>query len=177
MTETRQDEARSATREVKLTVNGLKQSLDVAPYKTLLDVLREDLGLTGSKKGCNEGECASCTVLIDGTPVNSCLVLIPDADGKDVVTVEGISCDEKPHPVQSAFVELGGVQCGYCTPGFIVSSYALLQENQSPSEDDIKFYLAGNICRCTGYNKIVAAVQRASEDLRAEDGPRSGKKS
>ncbi len=154
-------------REVQLTVNGLVRVLEVEPYRTLLDVLREDLELTGSKKGCNEGECASCTVLLDGMPVNSCLVLIPDANAKEVVTVEGVAHGDKPHPIQQAFVELGGVQCGYCTPGFIVSACALLKENAAPTDEDIKFYLAGNICRCTGYNKIVAAVHRAAEDLYA----------
>jgi carbon-monoxide dehydrogenase small subunit len=153
-------------REVRFAVNGDEQVLDVEPHRTLLDVLRDDLGLTGSKKGCNEGECASCTVLLDGIPVNSCLVLIPDARGKSVVTVEGIAKGDEPNALQRAFVELGGVQCGYCTPGFVVSSCALLQESPEPTEDDIKFYLAGNICRCTGYNKIVAAVQRAAEEMR-----------
>lgn len=153
-------------RQVQTTVNGEARLLEVAPYRTLLDVLRDDLGLTGSKKGCNEGECASCTVLLDGVPVNSCLVLIPDAGGKEVITIEGIGNADEPHPVQRAFVELGGVQCGYCTPGFVVSACALLDAQPAPTEDDIKFYLAGNICRCTGYNKIVAAVCQAAMELR-----------
>ena len=147
-------------------MNGAPRTVETYPHHTLLDTLRDDLGLTGSKKGCDEGECASCTVLFDGKPVNSCLVLIGDAKGKAIVTVEGIARDGLPHPVQEAFVELGGVQCGYCTPGFIVTSYALLQENPDPTDDEIKFYLAGNICRCTGYNKITAAVRQAAQRLR-----------
>ncbi len=155
-------------RTYTLTVNGTPCSVQAAPHHTLLDTLRDGLGLTGSKKGCNEGECASCTVLIDDVPVNSCLVLIGDASDKTVVTVEGIANGE-PHPVQKAFVELGGVQCGYCTPGMVVSACALLAETPDPTDDEIKFYLAGNICRCTGYNKITAAVRRAAADLRARD--------
>ena len=156
------------TRSYEIKVNGGRRQVEVEPHTTLLDTLREVLGLTGTKKGCNEGECASCTVLLDGKPVNSCLVLIGDARDKEVLTVEGVAGPAGAlHPVQEAFVELGGVQCGYCTPGFIVSSYALLQENPDPSVDEIKFYLAGNICRCTGYNKITAAVQMAAAKLRA----------
>ena len=141
------------------------RQLETEPHRTLLDVLREDLALTGSKKGCNEGECASCTVLLDGIPVNSCLVLIPDARDKEIVTIEGIAAGDDLHPVQRALAELGGVQCGYCTPGFVVSACALLEAEPNPTSDDIQFYLAGNICRCTGYNKITAAVLRAAEEM------------
>ena len=141
------------------------RQLETEPHRTLLDVLREDLALTGSKKGCNEGECASCTVLLDGIPVNSCLVLIPDARDKEIVTIEGIAAGDDLHPVQRALVDLGGVQCGYCTPGFVVSACALLEAEPNPTSDDIQFYLAGNICRCTGYNKITAAVLRAAEEM------------
>ncbi len=151
--------------QYELLVNGVTRAVETEPYQTLLDTLRDLLGLTGSKKGCNEGECASCTVLLAGKPVNSCLVLIGDAAGKDIVTIEGIAHNGTPHPLQQSFVELGGAQCGFCTPGFIVSAYALLQENARPSDDEIKLYLAGNICRCTGYNKIVAAVRQASLNL------------
>jgi carbon-monoxide dehydrogenase small subunit len=146
-----------------LDVNGQQRGVDTEPYQTLLDTLRDELQLTGTKKGCNEGECASCAVLLEGNPVNACLVLIGDARNKAIVTVEGIADAETPHPLQQSFVELGGAQCGYCTPGFIVSSYALLQENPTPSDDEIKLYLAGNICRCTGFNKILAAVRQASQ--------------
>jgi aerobic-type carbon monoxide dehydrogenase small subunit (CoxS/CutS family) len=145
------------------TINGKLREFETEPYQTLLDTLRDVLGLTGSKKGCNEGECASYTVLLDGKPVNSCLVLIGDAVGKDTVTIEGIARDGVPHPLQQSFVELGGTQCGYCTPGFVVSAFALLQENPCPSDEQIKQYLAGNICRCTGFNKILAAVRQASQ--------------
>jgi len=159
----------AAKRDYQLNVNGNSYDVQTEPYQTLLDTLRDEVGLTGSKKGCNEGECASCTVLLDGVPVNSCLVLIGDARGKAITTVEGIGTEADPHPVQEAFVDLGGVQCGYCTPGFIVSTCALLVAQPNPSDDEIKFFLAGNICRCTGYNKITAAVHRAAEDLRSTD--------
>jgi len=153
------------TRLYRLTVNGAAREVTTEPYQTLLDTLRDRLLLTGSKKGCNEGECASCTVLIDDVPVNSCLVLIGDAAGKSIVTVEGLAGEDGPHPMQDAFVNLGGVQCGYCTPGMIVSACALLAEYPEPTDDQIKFYLAGNICRCTGYNKITAAVRTAARAM------------
>lgn len=141
--------------------------MEVAPHTTLLDALRDGLGMTGTKKGCNEGECASCAVLMDGVPVTSCLVLIGDAVGKSIVTIEGISEQSDGHCVQEAFVESGGTQCGYCTPGFVVSTVALLHENARPTTDEINFYLAGNICRCTGYNRITQAVHLASDRLEA----------
>jgi len=161
------------TQQYLLSVNGKTASETTAPHRSLLDTLREDLGLTGSKKGCDEGECASCTVLLDGVPVNSCLVLVGDAVGKTIVTIEGIADagGPEPHPLQRAFVNLGGVQCGYCTPGMIVSACALLTEQPDPTDEEIKFYLAGNICRCTGYNKITAAVRSAAETMRAADVP------
>ena len=159
------------TRQYRLILNGATCDLTAEPCQTLLDALRDNLGLTGSKKGCNEGECASCTVLLNGMAVNSCLVLIGDANGKAVVTIEGIAGHEGPHPVQRAFVDLGGVQCGYCTPGMIVSACALLQERPEPTDEEIKFYLAGNICRCTGYNKITAAVRSAARAMHAATAP------
>jgi aerobic carbon-monoxide dehydrogenase small subunit len=159
------------TRQYRLTVNGKTSFVTTEPHQSLLDTLRERLGLTGSKKGCDEGECASCTVLLEGVPVNSCLVLVGDAVGKSIVTIEGVAGSEGPHPLQRAFVELGGVQCGYCTPGMIVSSCALLREQPDPTDEEIKFYLAGNICRCTGYNKITEAVRSAAETMRAADVP------
>ncbi|HVQ16283.1 MAG TPA: (2Fe-2S)-binding protein [Vicinamibacterales bacterium] len=159
------------TRQYRLTVNGKTSLVTTEPHQSLLDTLRETLGLTGSKKGCDEGECASCTVLLDGVPVNSCLVLIGDAVGKSITTIEGVAGSDGPHPLQRAFVELGGVQCGYCTPGMVVSSCALLREQPDPTDEEIKFYLAGNICRCTGYNKITAAVRAAAETMRAADVP------
>jgi carbon-monoxide dehydrogenase small subunit len=159
--------------EYHLTVNGTAYDVKTEPYQTLLDTLRDRLGLTGSKKGCNEGECASCTVLMDGVPVNSCLVLIGDTARKSIVTIEGIATDGNPHPVQEAFVKMGGVQCGYCTPGMIVSACALLQEFPEPTDEEIKFYLAGNICRCTGYNKITAAVRSACKAMQTAGEPRA----
>ena len=158
-------------RDYEMVINGAARSVRTEPHQTLLDTLRDKLNLTGAKKGCNEGECASCTVLLDGVPVNSCLVLIGDAAGKAVVTIEGLATAAGPHPMQRAFVELGGVQCGYCTPGMIVSACALLAEQPSPTDEDIKFFLAGNICRCTGYNKIVAAVRVGAAIMRREDAP------
>lgn len=149
---------------VKLNVNGDLYSLEVPPQKILLDVLREDLCLTGTKKGCGEGECGACTVLMDGRPVNSCLVLATQAQGRAIVTIEGLA-GERLHPVQEAFAAGGAIQCGYCSPGFIMTAAALLNDNPNPSEEDIRAALSGNICRCTGYKKIVEAVQGAAERI------------
>ena len=149
-----------------LNVNGEVHETDAEPHQSLLDVLRENLRLTGSKKGCDEGECGSCTVILGGVPVLSCLLLIGDARDKQVLTIEGLSSDGKPHPLQAEMIDLGGIQCGYCTPGIIMSAYALLQENPEPTEKDIRFAIAGNICRCTGYSKIIEAVQAAASELR-----------
>ena len=149
-----------------LKINGEVYETDAEPSESLLDVLRENLRLTGAKKGCDEAECGSCTVMLDGRPVVSCLVLIGDARERDIITIEGLPSDGKPHPIQLQMVNRGGIQCGYCTPGIIMSAYALLRENLSPTEEEIKFAISGNICRCTGYNKIVEAVQAAAADLR-----------
>lgn len=147
---------------ITLTVNGRPVSLEVAAHHTLLQVLRDQLGLTGAKDGCSEGDCGACTVLLNGAAVNSCLILAPQADGADILTIEGLGTPEAMHPLQAAFVEEGGTQCGYCTPGVIMSALALLNENPQPTEEEIRWALAGNICRCTGYTKIIAAVQRAA---------------
>ncbi len=151
-----------------LNVNGQDYAVEVPPDRFLLDVLRQDLGFTGTKESCREGECGVCTVSIDGKIVNSCLILAVSARGKEIVTVEGIAGPDQPlHPVQEAFVACGGVQCGFCTPGFIVAAKALLDENADPTEAAIREYLAGNLCRCTGYSGIVDAVQMAARRLKA----------
>jgi carbon-monoxide dehydrogenase small subunit len=142
---------------IEVTVNGERCSLEVKPNRTLVDVLREDLGLTGTKKGCGEGKCGSCTILMNGKPVNSCLVLAAQADGAEILTIEGLAGKE-PHPLQVAFAEKGAIQCGYCTPGMLLTARALLDVNPNPGEDEIKEAIAGNLCRCTGYNKIVEAI-------------------
>ena len=153
--------------KIRLTVNGKAREVDVDPEDRLLDLLRDELALTGTKEGCGEGECGACTVLMDGRPVNSCLVLAPQADGADILTIEGLSRGGELHPIQDAFVETGAVQCGFCTPGFIMSTYALLQNNADPSNEDILTALEGNLCRCTGYAKILDAVRLAAERLRS----------
>src|SRR4030066_2183132 len=144
--------------EVVLKVNGINYRLNIETRRTLLEVLRENLGLTGTKKSCNEGKCGACTVLIDGRPVASCLVLAMDAQGKEILTIEGLSEGTKLHPIQEAFLEHGAVQCGYCTPGMILSAKALLDENPHPTEGEVRIAIAGNLCRCTGYKKIVEAI-------------------
>ena len=148
-------------RAVSFTVNGERLELQLEPYRSLLDVLRNEAGLTGTKKGCDVGDCGACTILVDGKPLNSCLMLGVEADGRDIVTIEGIE-----HPLQEKFIELGGAQCGFCTPGMIVMAKALLDENPDPTEDEIRFGIAGNICRCTGYTKIVEAIRAAAKETR-----------
>jgi carbon-monoxide dehydrogenase small subunit len=143
---------------INIIVNGEEYHLEVKPNRVLLDVLREDLGLTGTKKGCGLGKCGACTVLLDGRPVHSCLLLAAQADRSQIMTIEGITVDE-PHPLQAAFVEKGAVQCGFCTPGMINAAKALLDANPDPDEAEIKSAIAGNLCRCTGYNQIVSAIQ------------------
>ncbi len=143
---------------MKISVNGEDYHLEVKANRTLTDVLREDLGLTGTKKGCGAGKCGSCTVLMDGRPVNSCLILAPQADGAAITTIEGLT-DRAPHPLQTAFSEKGAIQCGYCTPGMILTAKALLDSNPDAQEEEIKSAIAGNLCRCTGYSKIVEAIQ------------------
>ena len=148
---------------VTTTVNGTEQAVDdVWPGESLLYVLRERMGLPGAKNACEQGECGSCTVYLDGEPVCACLVAAGQAIGRQVVTVEGLADGERLHPVQEAFVECGAVQCGFCTPGLLVATYALLKRNPEPSEQEVREALSGNICRCTGYGKILEAVHRAS---------------
>jgi len=153
---------------ISCTVNGRAISQDVAAETRLLDLLRETLGLTGTKEGCGEGECGACTVLLDGRPVNSCLVLAPAVDGKAILTIEGLADGDRLHPIQQAFVDTGGVQCGFCTPGFIMSTYALLKRNSDPTNEEIRAALEGNLCRCTGYVRIVAAVRLAAVRMKEE---------
>ena len=146
-----------------LQVNGEDYPVEIAPHRTLLDVLRNELDLTGSKEGCGTGDCGCCTVLVDGTPVNSCLMLAIQAEGREVVTVEGIAPDGGLHPLQEKFVEYGAVQCGFCIPGFIVAAKAFLDDHPNPTKEEIRVALAGNLCRCTGYTKIVEAVAAAAQ--------------
>ncbi len=152
--------------QIQITVNNQPFKITTSAGRTLLEVLREDLGLTGAKDGCGgEGECGACTVLMDGKPVNSCLILIGQADGCRIETIEGLSLDEQPHPLQKAFVEAGAIQCGFCTPGAILASKALLGRNPDPAEAEIREALSGNLCRCTGYSKILTAVQQAAWEM------------
>jgi len=151
-----------------LRVNGEEVEVAFAPHKTLLEVLREDLNLTGTKHGCELGECGTCAVLVDGTPVLSCLALGLDMEGRDITTVEGLDRAGKLHPLQETFADLGAAQCGYCTPGFLCTAKALLDANATPSREEIKEALAGNLCRCTGYIKIYEAVELAAARLRGE---------
>lgn len=155
-----------SSKRIALTVNGKKFGFETEPGETLLQVLRDRLRLTGTKRTCNRGECGGCTVLLDGKPVYSCHILAIQAEGKDILTVEGLASGDKLHPVQQAFIDKDGYQCGFCTPGFIMSSVALLNTNKQPSLDEIKAGLAGNLCRCGNYQKIHAAVAAASDAMR-----------
>ena len=151
------------TADIHLVVNGMCCELEVEPHQTLLEILRDSLGLMGTKEGCGgEGECGACTVIFNGKAVTSCLILAIQADGGEVITIEGLAQDGSLDPVQEAFVENGAVQCGFCTPGMVMSAKALLMHNPGPSENEIREALAGNLCRCTGYAKIIKAVQSAA---------------
>ena len=149
-----------------LRVNGEAHEIAFAPTKTLLEVLREELNLTGTKHGCELGECGTCTVLLDGEPRLSCLVLALDCEETEITTVEGLATADGPHPLQVAFADLGASQCGYCSPGFLVSAKALLETNPDPDRETLKSELAGNLCRCTGYLKIFEAIERAAAEMR-----------
>ncbi len=148
--------------KIKTTINNRSYKLDVLPNQTLLNFLREELGLTGTKCGCEIGECGACTVLINGEAVNSCLVLVPQINGKEVLTVEGLSDGEQLHPLQKSFIEHGAVHCGFCTPGLLMTAKSLLDENPDPTEEEIRNAIAGNLCRCTGYIQVVEAVKNAA---------------
>ncbi|OPY05182.1 MAG: Carbon monoxide dehydrogenase small chain [Syntrophorhabdus sp. PtaB.Bin184] len=151
---------------ITLTVNDTEYEVAVAPNRTLTQVLREDLNLLGTKEGCGVGDCGACTVVLDGKPVNSCLVLAVQADGSRIKTIEGVAHGDSLHPVQETFVELGAIQCGFCTPGMILSATSLLEKNPHPTEQEVRQALSGNLCRCTGYQKIVEAVQEASRRMK-----------
>ena len=149
-------------KQLTITVNGRPHALEIEPNRTLLEFLRDDLGLTGTKEACDTGGCGACTVLLDGRPVYSCLLLALDCQGRQVLTIEGLADGDQLHPLQQAFVDHGAIQCGFCTPGMVLTAHALLEENPAPTEAEIREAIAGNICRCTGYAKIVEAIQAAS---------------
>jgi aerobic carbon-monoxide dehydrogenase small subunit len=151
-----------AFHKINVTVNGEAEQVVVPSNMTLLRMLRESLALTGTKNGCSAGECGACTVLVDGEPVNSCMLLAVECDGAEIVTVEGLAGDKQLDPIQEAMIEVGGVQCGFCTPGMLISSRALLDRNPAPNEDEIREALVGNLCRCTGYVRIVESVKEAA---------------
>ena len=157
------------TMAVAMTINGEPRELLLDPWRSLLDVLRNEAGLTGTKKGCDVGDCGACTVIMDGVPVNACLVLGVEAQGSVIQTIEGLQpSPDTLHPLQHSFMQHGAAQCGFCTPGILMMAKALLDENPAPSEQEIRFGLAGNICRCTGYTKIIDAVSAAARQLRGE---------
>ena len=155
-------------KKIQLTLNGKITPLEVPSHRLLLDLLRDEIGLTGTKEGCGTGDCGACTVFLNGKPVNSCLVLSGELDGTDIVTIEGLKIGPELHPIQKAFIQDGGAQCGYCTLGMLMMSKALLDENPNPTEEEIRFALSGNLCRCTGYAKIIQAVQDAAAEVRAK---------
>jgi len=148
---------------IQLTVNGKTCSLEVESDRSLLEMIREDLNLTGTKRGCDKGDCGACTVLLNGRPVNSCLVLAVQADGQEVTTIEGLAVDGKLDPVQKAFIKHGAVQCGFCTPGMVLTARSLLREKQHPTRHEIKKAISGNICRCTGYVQIIDAIESVDQ--------------
>ncbi|MBN1755420.1 (2Fe-2S)-binding protein [bacterium] len=153
---------------INFTVNGQKKELEVKGTATLLEILRDELYLTGTKEGCGKGECGACTVIMDGKAVNSCLILATQADGSEITTIEDLEHDGALHPLQEAFIEAGAVQCGFCIPGFIMSAKAFLDKNHYPTREEIKMAIAGNLCRCTGYRKIIDAIQLAARKMYGE---------
>ncbi|HHY59837.1 MAG TPA: (2Fe-2S)-binding protein [Clostridia bacterium] len=155
-------------KKIRIIVNDVPYELETRPERRLLDVLRDDLGLTGTKEGCSEGECGACTVLLEGKPVDSCLVLVGQVDGCRITTIEGINNGRELHPLQEAFIKVGAIQCGYCTPGMILAAKAILDANPHPTPEEIRKGISGNLCRCTGYQKIVEAVQLAAQALQGE---------
>ncbi|MDI6764177.1 MAG: (2Fe-2S)-binding protein [Thermodesulfobacteriota bacterium] len=160
----------SKTYPLKLNVNGEWKKTEVTPRETLLHVLRERLGHTELKEGCGKGDCGACAVLLNGKPVNACLTLALQADGKNVVTLKGIGTPDKPHPLQESFVKKGAIQCGFCSAGMIISAKGLLDENPKPSREEIRKAISGNLCRCTGYKKIVEAIEEAGQNIKKSVG-------
>lgn len=154
---------------ISLNVNGDSYDIAIPPWRTLLEVLRENLGLTGTKKSCLEGQCGSCTVLLDGTPVNSCLFLAVEAQGKEITTIEGLARDGVMHPLQKALVNHGAIQCGFCSPGMTLAAKALLDRNPNPTEDEVRQSIVGHLCRCTGYFQIIEAVRAAAAEMADKD--------
>jgi carbon-monoxide dehydrogenase small subunit len=148
---------------IQLSINGRHYTVDVEPHWTLLDMLRNELGMLGTKRGCDKGDCGTCTVLVNGRPVNACLYLAVRANSKEILTVEGLETDEGLHPLQKAFLQKGAVQCGFCTPGMLMTAVSLLDENPSPSEEEVRCAISGNLCRCTGYQHIVEAILSVTE--------------
>jgi carbon-monoxide dehydrogenase small subunit len=155
-------------KQMRFNVNGVNYEEEVDHRRTLLEMLRENFGLLGTHKGCDEGECGACTVLVDGKAVNSCLVLAARVQGKTITTIEGLAQREKLHPIQEAFVETGAIQCGFCTPGMIMTTKAFLDKNPNPTEGEVRRAISGNLCRCTGYFQIIEAIMKAGEKLREE---------
>ncbi len=158
-----------AKRLISLTINGQIYDLAISANRTLLEILREDLMLTGTKEGCDDGSCGACTVLLDGAPVRSCLLLAMEAEGREVTTIEGLAEKDKLHPIQQSFIDHGAIQCGYCSPGMILTTKALLDQNPNPSEHEIKTAISGNFCRCTGYNKIVTAIGAVGQKSKGDE--------
>ncbi len=152
------------TQTIRITMNGSPRELAVEPHRTLLDVVRRELGLTGSKEGCGTGDCGACSMIVDGRVVTSCLMLAVEADGSEIQTIEGLAQNGRLHPLQQAFIDHGAVQCGFCTPGMIVAAKALLDANPNPTSEEVRRGLAGNLCRCTGYTKIIEAVMAAARE-------------
>ncbi len=158
-------EVQTVKKPLQINVNGEGKQILVEPYSSLLDTLRDDIRLTGTKKGCDEGDCGACTVFLNGKPVTSCMVLAHSAHDADVITIEGLGNLDDIHPVQQAFVDYGGLQCGFCIPGLIMSATAFLKENPDPTEEEVRFGIGGNLCRCTGYSKVVEAVLAAAQNI------------